>query len=274
MEGRLRGEKLGPGRDLQNPMRLWLVCVLVLALAISAHAQSPAAGTLLDQVKARVADNLHRLPDYTCTETIDRALRAKKRGKFQPLQHVRINVAYVGGKELFGIPGTGRVAHANIERLVGGTIQNGQFALFMRDIFLGSASTISSPAKVKLNGEDAFQFDYRVPTGLEVQSSVAERVVGYRGSFWIARDSLRLKRLVVAAADLPRGLELASDITSVDYGPVTIAGKQFELPMRSVWATKDVFGAEVRSTMTFGRCREYVGESVLKFDDTTPESNK
>lgn len=251
-------------------MRGWLG----LVLAISANAQSPAAGTLLDQVKARIADNLRRLPDYTCTETIDRALRAKKRGRFQPLQHVRINVAYVGGKELFGIPGTGRVAHSNIERLVGGAIENGQFALFIHDIFVGSTSMIGSATKVKLNGDDAFKFDYRIPTGLEIKSSVAERVVGYRGAFWIAHDSLDLKRLIVAAADLPRPLEMASDITSIDYGPVTIAGKKFELPMRSVWETRDIFGSEVRSTMTFGSCREYVGESVLKFDATTPQPNQ
>lgn len=255
-------------------MRRWLGLVLVSAPVISAHAQGPAAGALVDQVKARIGDNLRRLPDYTCTETIDRSLRAKKRGHFQPLQHVRINVAYVGGKELFGVPGTGRVAHADIEKLVGGTIENGQFALFLHDIFVGSLSMIGSPAKVKLNGDDAFKFDYRVPTGLKVQSSVAERVVGYRGSFWIARDSLDLKRLVVVAADLPPGLEIAADVTSIDYRPVTIAGKQFVLPIRSVWATNDVFGSEVRSTMTFGRCREYVGESVLKFDGTTGESNQ
>jgi hypothetical protein len=251
-------------------MRRWLS----LLLTVSAHAQSPAAGTLLGQVKAHVAGNLRRLPDYTCTETIDRSLRAKKRGQFQPLQHVRINVAYVGGKELFGFPGTGRVAHANIEKLVSGPIGNGQFALFVRDIFLGSTSTITSPSKVKLNGEDAFRFDYRVPTGLQIQSSVAERIVGYRGSFWIARDSLNLKRLIVAAAELPPHLEMVSDVTTIDYAPVTIAGKQFGLPMRSVWDMKDIFGSQVRSTMTFGSCREYVGESSLKFDDTTPQSNK
>lgn len=81
-------------------MRWWIVCVA----ATASGAQSP---VLLDSVKARAQENLKRLPDYTCTENVERSLQGRRERRLRHRDTVRLNVAYVGGKELFGLPRTG-----------------------------------------------------------------------------------------------------------------------------------------------------------------------
>jgi len=95
-------------------MRWWLACVFI----VSVEAQTPEQ-SLLDKVKAGVEDNLKRLPDYTYTENIERSLRSSRGKRLRSTDRVRLNVAYVGGKELFGLPGAGRIEHAKIDQLVG-----------------------------------------------------------------------------------------------------------------------------------------------------------
>ncbi len=72
-------------------------------------------------------------------------------------------------------------------------------------------------------------------------------------------------RLIIQADDLPPQLKIAYDLSTIDYGPVSIAGTLFPLPVRSHWETKDVFGEEARNVTTFENCHEFIGESILKF---------
>jgi len=237
--------------------------------AMASSAQSP---PLLDNVKARAQENLKRLPDYTCTENVERSLKARRERRPRHWDTVRLNVAYVGGKELFGFPGTGRIDQSEVDRLVGGSISNGQFAIFVRSVFVENRATFGPAAETSLDGTPAFRFHYEVPvarSGFLLRSPpFGEAIIGYSGRFWVARDSLDLMRFVVLADNLPPSLKLLSDVTTTDYRSVSIGGRDFLLPEHSTSEAKDVRGAETRNVMTFENCREFVGESVLKFDGT------
>ncbi len=253
--------------------------LLLFICAMAAKAQITSSGqSLLDRIKIRAGENLRRLPNYTCTENIARSLRIGRRGPLRPKDTVRLNVAYVGGKELFGLPGAGRVDQANLSKLVDGPIGNGQFAVFVRSIFLKQGATFSQFSKTKLDGKQAFRFEYTMPlahSGFSIKSSVGEAIAGYSGSFWVAAETLDLMRLLVSADRLPPWLKMASDITTTDYGFVSIGGSTFLLPARSIHEAKDVYGEEVRNDVTFENCRKFVGESILKFSDAeSPPPNK
>jgi hypothetical protein len=248
-------------------MRWWLACFAVMVAQAQAPAPEP---SLLDKVKARAAENLRRLPNYTCTEAIQRALRLGLIARFQAEATVRLDVAYVEGKEWFGRPSEGKIDQSSVEELASGTIGNGQFALFVKGIFMGKATTFGSPVNTKLEAKPAFRFDYSIPllhSGFHIKSAAGEAVVGYSGSFWVRRDTLDLMRLVVSGDDLPPRLKLVSDVTSIDYGPVPIGGTVFLLPRHATYDSKDVFGSEARNHITFENCHEFVGESILKFGD-------
>lgn len=240
----------------------WLLAFAALA---ASGAQSP---SLLDRVKARALENLQRLPDYTCTENIERWLHSDRERKLRYWDTIRLNVAYVGGKELFGVPGTGRVDDANIDKMVRGTIANGQFAIFVRSIFVENRATFGRASKTKLDGKPAFRFDYEVPpsrSGFLIRAAAVEAIVGYSGRFWVAPDSLDLMRMVVSAHQIPQSLGMKLHVTTTDYGRVFIGSTAFLLPVRSTFDGKHVLGAEDRNVITFEDCRQFVGESVVKF---------
>src|SRR5580704_12121481 len=103
-------------------MRGWLV---ILAAAL---AQAQPDTSLESKITARVAENLEGLPNYTCGLSIERFSRKTHKEKFERLDTVRVEVAYVDGQELFGWPGAGRIEESQLSNLVSGTIGTGDFA--------------------------------------------------------------------------------------------------------------------------------------------------
>ncbi len=165
-------------------------CWIAFLVAMAASAQTP---SLLGRIKARVAENLRRLPNYTCTETIERSLRHGPRDRLRHTDTIHLDVAFVEGKELFGRPGEHRIDQPDIGKFVSTPIGNGQFALFVKNIFLGPRGTFGDSMDTKLQGKRAFRFDYAVPlaaSSFSIRSGVGEATVGYSGTFWVARDTL------------------------------------------------------------------------------------
>jgi len=95
---------------------------------------------LLSKIKIQIAQNLIRLPDYTCQQTTERSRRRMPDRKFELIDTVRLEVAMVEGNELYGWPGANRMAESEIGKLVSGTIGNGDFGLLARGIFLSDGA--------------------------------------------------------------------------------------------------------------------------------------
>jgi hypothetical protein len=224
--------------------------------------------SLLGKIKSKVAENLRRLPNYTCTQTIIRSLRRKPAAKLQRIDTVRLEIAYVGGKELYGWPGSGKIDQSQITKLVGGTIGNGDFAVLPSSIFLGESAQFQYQGESSLEGKSAVRFDYTVPrlaSGYQLQSEAAAAIVGYHGSFWADPDTLDLMRLEVSADDIPPTLKLASAVDRMEYDRVSIAGSKFLLPRGAELDITDSVGTESQNRMRLQSCHEFVGESVLSF---------
>jgi hypothetical protein len=250
---------------------------LVVFLAVLAQAQQGPTPevSLLGKIKSRVAENLRRLPNYTCTQTIVRSLRRKPAAKLQRLDTIRLEIAYVGGKELYGWPGSGKIDQSQITKLVSGTIGNGDFAVLPGSIFLGESAQFQYQGESSLEGKRAVRFNYTVPrlaSGYQLQSEAAAAIVGYHGSFWADSDTLDLMRLEVSADDIPHGLKLASAVDRMEYDTILIAGSKFLLPRGAELDITDSFGTESHNRMRLQACHEFVGESTLTFRDLPLES--
>jgi hypothetical protein len=243
-------------------MRLWFACCALVV----ASAQEP---SLIDKIKARAGENLRRLPNYTCVETIERFTQRGRFGNYRHKDTLHLDVVYVGGEELFGLSGKGGVEHSDLKKMIGGTIENGQFALFLRSIFLSGVATFTPVADANLKGHPSHSFDYIVPqarSAFHIGSRFGQAIVGYSGRFWVDPDTLDLMRLVVSADNVPPAIRISSDVTAIDYGQVQIADKPFLLPVRSGYEVTDGFAYNARNLTTFEHCHQYIGESVLKLD--------
>ncbi len=88
-------------------MRFWKLAGTALLLACVAAAQglSPEL-QLLERIKSHMRNELSKLPNYTCLETLARFQNeSKPGGRLEPLDTVRLEIAYSNHREWFGAPG-------------------------------------------------------------------------------------------------------------------------------------------------------------------------
>ncbi len=230
----------------------------------------------LARVKVKMTEHLTRLPNYTCTQVIERSVRRAGSRKFELLDTVRLDVAMVEGKELFAWPGAGRFEDREISELVrGGAIGNGNFALHSRAVFMGSAPVFRFSGKEVLGGRTLLRFDYTVAqfrSGFTVRVGEATAVVGYHGAVWADAESHEASRLEVHADDIPPRLGLKSTGIGMDYSRMRIGEADFLLPAASEMTMVDNHGAVSRNRLHFSGCRQYAGESVISFGDPPPSA--
>lgn len=254
-------------------MRRLLFC-LALRLA-QAQQDLPPDVLLLAKIKVKMAENLNRLPNYTCEQTVERSRRRAPSRKFELLDTVRLEVALVEGKELYGWPGANRITESDPGNLVGGTIGNGDFGLLARSIFLSGGGLFTYVGETSLDRRKTIRFDYRVPllsSGYHLKVPPNEAVVAYHGSFWVEPESLDLVRLDVSADDIPIYLGLESSTKTLEYRRTFIGGSTFLLPLDAELLMTDLRGSENRNRTRFHRCRQYAGESILSFADPPPDA--
>jgi hypothetical protein len=120
---------------------------------------------LVARIKAHVREELSRLPDYACLETIARFHKpAQRASKMIRLDTVRLEVLYSGDREWYGSPGDISLHELNPKELIGsGIIANGPFALFLRMIFLGHEASFKYRGEEFLGVRKTAKFDFRLP---------------------------------------------------------------------------------------------------------------
>jgi hypothetical protein len=238
----------------------WL---LLLAVLPAAAADS---GDLIQRARRRTRENLLRLPNYTCRMTIDRAARLASNKKWQALDTLRLDVALVGGRELFGWPGK-QFEDKPITEIVpsGGMIGTGDFALHARSILIdGHAALACKTDPVSIH------CTYSVPlarSAYSIKAGRAEDLVAYHGEVVFDAATLDLRRLSVEVDEPPPSLELRHARTSLEYASVDIGGSFFVLPRSSELMMIDEMGRESRNHIRFDSCRQYSGESTISFGD-------
>jgi hypothetical protein len=246
------------------------VAVALLWVAAGAGAQPlEDAELLLERVRARARENLARLPDYVCVQTVERTYRSRPEGPFEPLDTLRLEVALVGDRELVAWTGASRFEEKDITELVErGTIGNGAFGLHARNIFLTEAPEFAFAGEERIGELRTLRFDFEVPLERSTyRMRVPPRVarVGYHGSFWVEAETLDLLRLRVVVDDIPEELGLVEASGEIRYGRVRVGEGEFLLPEASELLMTSTTGETSRNLTRFGNCRRYSARSSLSF---------
>jgi len=248
---------------------------LILGLvAVSVGAQTPAeedVGAAMRRIRVRVSEDLNRLPNYTCLETIERSEQLPGEKRFQLVDRVRLEVALVGNAEMFAWPGSREFQSRRLRDLVsGGAIGNGSFALHAKSVFDGRSAEVERVGETVLLGRKAMEYRYNVPRArsrFALRHGNMEANVGYGGSFYVDRDSDELIRLEVRANDIPRQLGIPAEEEILDYQRVRLGEAEFLLPKGSVMRMTSDDGSVSLNKTTFSACKQYSTESTLIFDD-------
>ena len=249
-------------------MRSFVVVVAGAAM-VFAQQLAPLAPEVvqLARIRERMLLNLAHQPNYTCVETIERSQRSGPTRKFSLLDTIRLEVALVDGKEMFGWPGAKKFEDVELRNIVtSGAIGNGNFAMHAKAIFSG----VSAAFEYRGPEESGLRYDFHVPlmmSGYKIRTHSQEAVVAYHGSVWADPESLDVRRIEVVAEDIPLRLGMSAASDRMDYTRSRIGDADFLLPESSELSMTDLNGSEKRNRVRFANCRQFAGESVLTFDD-------
>ena len=245
--------------------------------ALSNQPNSPERG-LLARIKAKMADNLARLPNYTCVQTIERSHRDARKKRFERQDLVRLEVALVEGRERFAWPGAQRIDETDLTKLLEtGVFGSGNFGIFARAIFLTDSATFEYVGETQFADRAAVQFRYRVSASASdyrIRVNQQEAPVAYHGDVFVDARTLDLLRLEVKADDVPAFLNLDLADNAINYARTQMGGGDFLLPRTSEVVMRALDGNENRNRTSFGQCKQFSGESVLSFGDTNLASEK
>lgn len=222
---------------------------------------------LRDRFIQRMRVELEHLPDFA--QSIERFTRATTDKPWEKMDALRFEVALVGNKELYALPGERQFRGRPLAEFAGrGSIGTGQFALLAKHVFLTSAAQFTYHGETEHDGRPAYEYSYDVPgtkSSYRLRFGNTESVVPFQGHFWIDAKTEDLIRLEVQAYDIPEALALAETETALMYSRVSIDGVGVLLPLLATLRVAAVDGVESLNRTNLGACRHYRPESTIQF---------
>jgi hypothetical protein len=273
-----------------------LIAQLILrTLYIAPVAAQQDPQKLLSDVSRKVADTIHRIPNYMCTETVERKRSApavlgtgscaelaaesrRLRLTSYPVSsdRLRLDVAVGSGTEMYSWVGQDRFSDRGITAVVNsGAISTGAFAGFLDEIFGGGdRPEISYRGAVNDAGRPLFEFLFRVPyenSHYFYSAGTLRAKVAYDGTFRLDPTSEDLAQLVLHAGDLPAETPACEVTQSMDYGRTRIGASDLLLPREFQMQIVHRDGSEIDERAVFSNCHEFLGKSTISFED--PDKN-
>jgi hypothetical protein len=240
---------------------------------------------LFRKVRARVLDDVSHVPRYTCVQTVNRAqyrlqyaiqpgsCRTTIAARTEQLpsgflivrDRLRLDVAVVDGAETFSWAGARRFETSRVDDLVkSGATGSGEFVGYLNSVFGDDTDSIS------YLGQSMFAFNVPLEKShYTFRTDGPDRITAYHGFFLVDPATAELKRLTVVADEFPAHEAACRIVDRMDYHRVKIGNGDFLLPEA---ATMDVLykeGIESRNEISYSGCREYAGESTIRFDEDT-----
>ncbi len=257
---------------MRRPLAACLLCCLAAAQEPYDPMQPLKPETiLLARIRNVVSENLSRLPDFTCVQTIERSQRLPGTKRYRFVDNIRLEVALVEGKELYAWPGSPKFEERELRDMVGGgAIGTGDFALHAKSIYLSGSARFTYQGTEELRGRKVHVFHYRVPLAASrylMRIEKTEGPVGYQGHVYNDAETLEMARIEIHIDEVPPYLPLKEGHKVIDYAPMEIGGMRHVLPTSMEMTLVDLNGGENRNRAVFSGCKQYLGESRLIFEE-------
>lgn len=218
-----------------------------------------------------------RLPEYVCTQTIDRFTRSAPEEQWRKVDTLRFEVALIGGQERYGRVGANQFYDQPLADVVrSGVVSTGKFGLLVRQVFDTQAARYLYKGLNDRDGGKAHEYDFEVAakdSNYQLRSGSKEVAVAFQGTFWIHPDTKDLLRVEMQAFDIPEVLGFSEAATTLVYGRVSLAESPLLLPVSVETLVVTADGIENRSFSKVNGCRRYQTQSSIRFEGeaATPE---
>jgi hypothetical protein len=238
---------------------------LTAIAAIPVLALDDALPTIQERAKQQIA----RLPDYVCTQTVDRAVRRPGEPSPRAQDQLELEVTVIGGKEKFARAGGQKFDDRELRDFVQrGVISTGSYSLHVRHVFNPGSAEFKPRGEVNREGRKLLRFDYEVPwenSSYKLAVPPHESIVAFRGHLLADAETFDLAHLEVIADEIPRELGIDRTRSSIAFAPLETAGSTHLFPVRSEVLVAMIDGWEYLNKSKLGGCREYRTESQVSF---------
>ena len=262
--------------------------LLLTALAVAALAQEPRDPAIrLLRARQILTERNKRLPDYTCVQTVDRRyLKPRKAHRAAPscdevrarrpdelilekTDRLRLEIKASQGEEIGSWNGSPFNSRDIFELVGGGPYGTGALGGLIWDVFINGGATYKYIGEETSAGAHLASYSYAVPLAAShyrLKSGSNWATVPFAGVFWLDADSFDLQRLTEQATELPPDTGGCEIDTTIDYQKVKVGVTEFLLPRQSSMRQAMQDESETQSTAVYSGCREYRGESTIRFD--------
>lgn len=225
---------------------------------------------LLVRVKSHVREDLQRLPNISCLETVEREYQPAK-GKMHALDTVRLEVLTDGKHELFASPGDRKFSEQHPITYAGsGMLGDGLFGMYLKDILLNSNVSDAYKGDEEVGGRRLARFDYRLPlmwSGQTIQMPEGSGTVGLHGSYWVDPQTYDAVRLELNAEDIPPTLPITEFVTSINYARTAVGNNLVVLLPESAETRMAKFDGEINhDRVEFTHCRVFGAETTVDYN--------
>jgi hypothetical protein len=261
---------------------------LVLGITLLGAADS-LAQILFTKIRAGVLENVRRFPRYTCVQTVTRSQfqlpqtgdscanviarneRIIAERSLRWHDRLRLDVAIGEKSEMFSWAGASQFESGDITQLVGhGATGTGEFGSFLAGVFGDEAEGFLYKGLRDMPFGRVASYDFTVPLAKSryqyTSNSKSYTTVGYYGSFFADPDSADLRELDIEATEFPPTDNVCRVEDKIQYARTQIGQNSYMLPKTSSMDVIYRNATESLNETSFAGCREYVGESTLRFD--------
>lgn len=223
---------------------------------------------LLSRVKVHMRQELARLPNCSCLETVRRDYQAAG-GTMHPLDTIRLEVLYSDRNEYYASPGERHFTENHPSAFAAsGTSGNGHFALFLSEVVGEGRLSYQYKGEELLHGRTLARFDYRIPasvSGHTITVNASTGTVGIAGSFWADPATYDIVRIAMEAEDIPPELPIRSSMTSINYAHTNLGGIDFLLPQSGESRLVKFTGEDSWNHIEFTHCRLFEAQTSISF---------
>jgi len=245
-----------------------LVAVILAGVAISQDL--PPEVLLLSRVKNQFKDELHKLQNISCLETVQREQQQPK-GKMRPLDTIRLEVLTESHRELYASPGDRKFTDKHPMSFAGsGVLGDGIFGMYLKEILLGRPVSNTYTGEEDIGGRRLARYDYRLPlmwSGQSIQTVEGSGIVGLHGSYWVDPQAYDVVLLDLVADDIPPTLPITEMTTRIKYARTRLNDNLLVLLPEFAQTHIAKFTGEISNNrMEFTHCRVFSAEAKLNFD--------
>lgn len=266
-------------------------CAALCALSVLHAASGADPVSVWKQVLAKLAASSLQEQNYACVETVERRYYAPI-GRYpretcpdrvpeadpahastlslDSLDRLRLDVAISRAGELYSWPGASRFDDEGIAGVIhDGPIGTGPFGSFLNMIFWHDTRDFIYAGQRRVNGATALEYRFRVPEAdshYYVKLNDASVQEGYFGSVFVNPATSEIVRLTIETTGPAIDSGSCQSRSTLDFGEARIEGAPFRLPVRAQQLFLRIDGRQIQNITTFAQCRQFAGESTVRFE--------